>query len=250
MASLIQDQDLNVHFNGASAGGKTNVSKAPRKGGLSGRKPLGDLSNSVKATPYQATKIQKSNVYSFTEKEIGASGISQGASKKKSIPKVSEKVQKSTGRKALSDISNSSKLHLHEASKKNQTAKLSTVSEEQSPHCSIADESFLHDHQECIKAQSKDIGMAEFLHIVGLDNDFSKQTAAARTLPVSNKMKSKSQPRYLELEEVADLLIESQSPLKEDKLDSPPAKTPKLMNHHKGWNGDDYTPSFKLLETP
>ncbi|GKV33010.1 hypothetical protein SLEP1_g41567 [Rubroshorea leprosula] len=237
MASLTQDQDLNVHFNGASAGGKTNVSKAPRKGGLSGRKPLGDLSNSVKATPYQATRIQKSNIFSFTEKEIGASGISQGASKK-SIPKASEKVQKSTGRKALSDISNSSKLHLHEASKKNQTTKLSTVSEERSPHCSIADESFLHDHQECIKAQSKDIGMAEFLHIVGLDNDFSKQTAAARTLPVSNKIK------------VADLLIESPSPLKEDKLDSPPAKTPKPMNHHMGWNGDDYTPSFKLLETP
>lgn len=233
---LVQDQDLNIHFNGASAGGKTNFSKAPRKG-LSGRKPLGDLSNSVKGTPHQATtKVQKSNIFPFTEKE-------------KSVPKASEKVQKSTGRKALSDISNSSKPS--EASKKNtQTAKLSVVAEEQIPHCSVADERFLHNHQDCIKAKSKNISMAEFLHIVGLDNDISKQTAASRAPPPPLSIhKSKSQPSYLELDEIAE------SPMKEDKLfamnDSPRlTKTPKPMNHHHlmEWNGFDC--SFKLLETP
>lgn len=238
-----QDRDLNAQFNGASVGVKANLSKAPRKG----RKPLGDLSNSViAATPYKASQMQKSNIFSFTENDIRASGISQDATKKKNTLKTSQKVQKSTSRKALSDISNSSNHRLHEASKKKQTAKLSTVTEEQFSHCSIADQGFLHNHQECIKAQSKKTSMVEYLHILGLDNDISRQTADARTLSVSNH-KSKSQPSYIELDEIDEF------PMDEDKkkmaiIDSPPTKTPKPMNHQTEWYGNEC--SFELLQTP
>ena len=63
-------------------------------------------------------------------------------------------------RKALSDISNSIKSCVRETEEKNRNAKQSIVIEE---------ECFLHDHQECIKAQKRSMHMNEFLHMFGLD---------------------------------------------------------------------------------
>ncbi|GMJ08788.1 hypothetical protein HRI_004548000 [Hibiscus trionum] len=62
---LIQDQNLNVQFNG-----KANVTKAQRKAGIGGRKPLGDLSNSVKPTPNQTSKKESVKIIPFILKEI------------------------------------------------------------------------------------------------------------------------------------------------------------------------------------
>ncbi|KAK1576262.1 hypothetical protein Q3G72_012480 [Acer saccharum] len=107
VGNLIQDQNLNVHFKGASARGKNNVAKAPRKGAL-GRKPLGDLSNSIQPTPKRSIKKQNSSMLSFTEKETGSSKLTFDGSKKKT-----------GGRTVLSDISNSWKQQLNEAPKKN-----------------------------------------------------------------------------------------------------------------------------------
>ncbi|KAK3220534.1 hypothetical protein Dsin_014504 [Dipteronia sinensis] len=76
---LIKNIDLKLLidiFNGitsASARGKNIVAKAPRKGALSRRKPLGDLSNSIQPTPNRSIKKQNSSMFSFTEKETGAS---------------------------------------------------------------------------------------------------------------------------------------------------------------------------------
>ncbi|KAK0597244.1 hypothetical protein LWI29_023277 [Acer saccharum] len=106
VGNLIQNQ--NVHFKGASAGGKNIVAKAPRKGALSGRKPLGDLSNSIQPTPNQSIKKQNSSMFSFTEKEK----LTFDGNKKKT-----------SGRKALSDTSNSRKQQLNEAPKKNLSTK-------------------------------------------------------------------------------------------------------------------------------
>ncbi|MBA0599732.1 hypothetical protein Gorai_005939, partial [Gossypium raimondii] len=153
--SLIQDQNLNVQFNG-----KANISKALRKASTGGRKPLGDLSNSVNPTAKQISKKENSKIITFTEKETVAFKLPNDSSRKKSVPKASEKVQAS-GRKALSDISNSGKPHLQGTSK-NQTAKLCIPED-------ISEEGFLHNHEECIKAQKRAISTNEFLRILGLD---------------------------------------------------------------------------------
>ncbi|KAK0597850.1 hypothetical protein LWI29_029181 [Acer saccharum] len=104
VGNLIQDH--NIHFKGASVGGKNIFAKAPRKEALSRRKPLGDLSNSIQPTPNRSIKKQNSSMFSFTEKETGASKLTFDGNKKKT-----------SGRKALSDISNSRKKQLNEAPK-------------------------------------------------------------------------------------------------------------------------------------
>lgn len=154
-----------ISIAGSSVGSKTNVLKG--KGGLGGRRPLGDLSNSGKPDLNHAPKKQTSKNLTFIGEESGASQIRNDTSKKKSISKASEKVKTGT-RKALSDISNSSKPHLHGASKKNLNQKFSVAAQE-ALH-PIAEEQFLHNHQECIKAQTKSMDIDEFLTTVGLDN--------------------------------------------------------------------------------
>ncbi|XP_022733648.1 uncharacterized protein LOC111287387 [Durio zibethinus] len=247
---LIKDQNLDVHYNGASGVGKANISKAPRKAGVGGRKPLGDLSNSVNPTPNRTSKKENSKVLSFTEKDSCASKLTHDSSKKKSVSKASEKVQ-AGGRKALSDISNSGKPHLQETSKKNQTAKLTILAEDPSHPKDIAEEGFLHNHEECIKAQKGAISMKEFLRILGLD-DFSKQSASTKEPPLSNKMMYMSPPRDFEPLEMTKLLIEDPSPPKHKmsrKLDSAPP-SPEPLDHYIHWNDPEYIPSFKLIESP
>ncbi|XP_022761558.1 uncharacterized protein LOC111307712 [Durio zibethinus] len=246
---LIQDQNLTIHYNGASIAGKANISKAPRKGGISGRKPLGDLSNSVIPTPNQTSKKDNAK-FSFTEKETGASKLTHDSSKKKSVSKGSEKVQ-GGGRKALSDISNSGKPCLQETSKKNQTEKLSILAEDPNQPKDIAQEGYLHNHEECIKAQKRAISTNEFLRILGLD-DFSKQSASAKEPPMSNKMMPMSPPRNFEAGQMTELLIEDLSPPKHKlsrKLDSAPP-SPEPLDHYMHWNDPEYILSFKLIESP
>ncbi|KAE8727283.1 putative Hydroxyproline-rich glycofamily protein [Hibiscus syriacus] len=114
---LIQDQNLNAQFNA-----KNNVSKAQRKAGIGGRKPLGDLSDSVKTTPNQKSKKENAKTIPFIEKKIGIFNLLHDSSKTNSVCKAFEKVQ-ATGRKALSDISNSGKAYSQGTLKKNQKAK-------------------------------------------------------------------------------------------------------------------------------
>ncbi|XVF84325.1 hypothetical protein PTKIN_Ptkin17bG0027900 [Pterospermum kingtungense] len=265
---FIQDQNLNVHYNGASVVGKPNISKAPRKAGIGGRKPLGDLSNSVNLTPNQTSKKENSKMFSFAEKEIGASKLTYDSSKKKSLSKPSEKAQiggmndssrkksvfkasekvQTGGRKALSDISNSGKPLLQDTSKKNQTAKLATLAENPSKCKDIAEEGFLHNHEECIKVQKKAISTNEFLRILGLD-DFSKQSVSAKEHPISNKMMHMSPPRYFEPAEMTELLLSPPKHKMSRKVDSGPP-SPEPLDHYMHWNDPKYIPSFKLIESP
>ncbi|KAH9695888.1 hypothetical protein KPL71_022952 [Citrus sinensis] len=240
---IIHDQNLNIRSNGAAAGGKSTVSKASKKGGLGGRKPLADLSNSVNLTLNQSLKKQNSN--NFADRVIGASKskIRIDGSEKKSFSKALEKLQTS-GRKALSDISNWEKPHLHEAPKKNLNAKLNIATEEDVSD--IAGEGFLHDHQECIKAQTKAVDIDEILRTVGLDNGFLKQ---AKPLQLSELMPV-SPPRYLGLQELPEEQLEDPSPWKYDRfsdLDSPPPcrslKSPNIL-----WK--DHDADFMLTESP
>lgn len=246
---LIQDQNFNVHYNvttpGASVGGKTNVLKAQRKGGLGGRKPLSDLSNSGNPALDQAPKKQTSKNLTVIEENSGAYKIPNDASKRKSLFKTSEKVQ-SGSRKALSDISNSGKPRLQESSKKNLNMKLSVVAEEPLSPSAIAEEQFLHNHQECIKAQTKPMDLDEFLKTVGLTNDFSKYLASPWAPP-------ESPLEHLELEEMAEQPIQDQPTWKYEmscELDSPPpCKTPKSPNDCMLKKEFDFI-NFKLMESP
>lgn len=144
--------------------------KSQKKGGLGGRKPLGDLSNSAKPAPTQASKNANSKNYAFIGEVVTSSKATQDASNKKSNFKTFDKVQ-TRSRKALSDISNSGKPNLQEASKKKQNTKLSVVEEDFVCPNGILEEGFLHNHQECIKAQTRtmDMDMDQFQNTLGLN---------------------------------------------------------------------------------
>ncbi|KAK8663493.1 hypothetical protein V6N13_083309 [Hibiscus sabdariffa] len=271
-AGLIQDQNVNVRFNG-----KGNVSKAQRKAGVGGRKPLGDLSNSVKPTPKQISKKENSKIIPFTGKEISALKLTHDSSKNKSLSKASEKVQ-ATGRKALSDISNSGKPYSQGTSKKNQTAKVSILEEDLHRLADIAEEGCLHNREDCIKAQKRAISTNEFLRILGLD-DFSKHSASAKEYSLSNKMEVNHSNRFSShgslamdcLKDTSLLLLQPMSPPRNaepDKMNvmlseelSPPkhkssrkldsfAASPELLDQHMQWDDPKYIPSFKLIESP
>ncbi|KAL4274063.1 hypothetical protein GQ457_13G018030 [Hibiscus cannabinus] len=216
---LIRDQNVNLNYTG-----KANMATAPRKGGIGGRKPLGDLSNSVNRKLIQTSKKENSKVLPFTEKETAVSKLAHDSSKKKSVSKASEKAQVG-GRKALSDISNSGKPCLKEMSKKIQTSKLTILAENPSEPGDITKEGFLHNHDECIKAQKKAINNKEFLQILGLE-DFVKLPASAKGIHMPNEKQPMSPWRHVEAkEEIIEMLIEDWSPPRHKmstKLDSAP----------------------------
>lgn len=135
--------------------------KSQKKGGLGGRKPLGDLSNSGKPAPTQPSKKANPKNFAFIE-------AIQDSSIKKNSFKAFDKVQTGS-RKALSDISNSGKPNLQEESKKKQNLKLGVVEEDfVCPNGGILEEGFLHNHQECIKAQTMTMDVDQFLNTLGL----------------------------------------------------------------------------------
>ncbi|KAG6741967.1 hypothetical protein POTOM_055248 [Populus tomentosa] len=190
---------------------------------VSRRKPLGDLSNSMKTD---------------------APRIPRDASKTKSISKASGKVQ-TAGRKPLSDISNSRK---PETKKKSFNAKLSVLTEEPDLTSATAEEKFLHNHEECIKAQTRAMDIDEFLQSIGLNDDFSKKLGISCSPPTSTM---KSPPRPLQLEAMTEQLHEDKS--WEYKLDSSsPFRTPISPKQYMDWwkDHDDNCINFKLIETP
>lgn len=86
---------------------------------------------------------------------------------KAKIPKATEK-GKAGGRKALRDLTNSVKPPPKQVPSVGR--KLNAVAEENvSTSCKV-DEGFLHNHQECIKAQMKAVDIDYFLKSVGLNN--------------------------------------------------------------------------------
>uniref|UniRef100_A0A6N2M4P9 Uncharacterized protein n=1 Tax=Salix viminalis TaxID=40686 RepID=A0A6N2M4P9_SALVM len=184
---------------------------------VSRRTPLGDLSNSMKAV---------------------ASRIPHDASKMKIISKAPGKWQ-TAGRKPLSDISNSRK---PETKKQSFNAKtLPVLTEESDQTSAIAEEKCLHNHQECVKAQTRAMDINEFLQSIGLKDDFSKQLAAPCS-PLASITKMKSPPRPLQPEATVEQLPKDQS--WEFNLDSPsPFGTP-ISQIYRDWKDLDCCISF------
>ncbi|KAL0299559.1 UNVERIFIED_CONTAM: putative aquaporin NIP5-1 [Sesamum radiatum] len=157
---LIQDQNLNLLYNGATPVGKPTVGKTGRRGGLTGRKALNDISNSRKPSEIPSRKKENSSNIISIEKDPSDA--------KARLTKVVNEKGKVAGRKALTDLTNSVKPLAQQASRAGQ--KLNAVAEEKAPS-SLVEERFLHNHQECIKARMKSVDMDYFLKSVGLNND-------------------------------------------------------------------------------
>ncbi|KAJ7969898.1 neuron navigator 1-like [Quillaja saponaria] len=243
--SMIQDQNFNVQFSGETVLRKTNVSKGVKKGGAGGRKPLGDLSNSGKPSINQAPKQFGSKNFTFIKEENVTANIRNDAPRNKSVSKASEKLQ-TTNRKALTDISNSGKPHVQHTREK-QSMKMNAYTEEPLHLSAIAEEQFLHNHQECIKSQSKAMEKGQFLRTVGLDKDVSAYLAFPSERTASNILRSDNHLKYLELEEMAE---EEPTEVRSTtgQLDSPHCKSPKSPNLSTSWKDSDI--NFKLMETP
>ncbi|PSS04385.1 Protein transport protein like [Actinidia chinensis var. chinensis] len=245
--SLIRDQNLNVHSDVAPLGLKSNGSKAQKHGAVGGRRALNDISNSGRPLALQTSKNHNSKNVIPVGEEIGPSKLILGG-KTKNISKAPEKVH----RKALSDLANSGKPHLHQASKKNHGKKLGAVVEEQILPHAVAEEQFLHNHESCIKAQAKAVDMDYFLKTIGLDNGNSMQLASPWVSPLPKKLKSERPSRYSEMEAVSELLYEDRSRWKKTDLHSEltpcgTLKSPKPS--YLLWKKCN-SPKFTLTETP
>ncbi|KAM0990559.1 hypothetical protein ACFX2C_009060 [Malus domestica] len=232
LGALFQDQNLSVHSKGASLVGKGDALKTTKKGGLGGRKPLGDLSNSGKpAALTQASKKQSSKVI-----------ICGDASNNKGLSKASDKVQTST-RNALRDISNT-----RDAPVKNNTKQRVMPKQPVCPD-NIAEEGFLHNHQECMKAQDMDEihQFRQFLMALGVHSDSSEKLTSSCASSQPSKSEPQSPSKYMGLEEIP----EDRNPWQSDNLESPPpCKSPKSPYGYTDslliWEDCD----FKLTNTP
>ncbi|KAI3458114.1 hypothetical protein Pfo_014777 [Paulownia fortunei] len=237
---LIQDQNLNLLYNGATPVGKTNVAKADKRG-LGGRKALNDISNSRKPSVIQSTKKDNSTNVISIEKDPSAA--------RANFSKVPEK-GKIGGRKALTDLTNSVKPSSQQPSRIGR--KLNTVAEENVPS-SMVEERFLHNHQECIKTQIKAVDMDYFLKSVGLSNDLPVRLSAKRAFQSSSK-KPESNMKHLEIQEIPEQFFENEVPPRKkselpgyycDVCQSPKSPKPPYVN----WE-DDYFSDLTVIETP
>lgn len=138
---------------GTTPGGKTDVTKADKRGGLGGRRrALNDISNSRNPSSFPSKKKDSSiNVISIDKDPSTVKGKSSKAAEKGRV----------AGRKALSDLTNSVKARPKQIPSLGR--KLNAVAEE-------AEDGFLHNHQECIKAQTITVEKDYFLKTVGLAN--------------------------------------------------------------------------------
>ncbi|KAL3650513.1 hypothetical protein CASFOL_006916 [Castilleja foliolosa] len=196
---LIQDQNLNILYNGA----KTNAVKAEKKTRVAGRKALNDISNSRKL---------QTNVISIEKDPVAIA--------KAKLPKTTEK-GKVGGRKALTDVTNSVK---------QPAAKQSLSSSKGMKLGPVADEGFLHNHQECVKAQAKGVDVGYFLKSVGLSNDIHMQVSASRAL---EKLESN---KHWEMEE---MLFEDQEV---HQCLSPVCRSPQsLRAPYMSWDDDIFS---------
>ncbi|KAH9611059.1 hypothetical protein KSS87_018962 [Heliosperma pusillum] len=197
-----------------------NVFRGPEKlKSKAGRKPLGDVTNSSK--PLGKNKASAKTFNEF---------------------KGPEKVQAKVVRKPLGDLTNSQRPRAQEKlSKKNCVETVSAVSELK-VYDWVKEERFLHNHDECVKAQRQATTMSTdyFLETVGLKKDSSSlHTTMIRNMSTASDIESYTS---MELEEFE---IDICAPA------SPP--TPKAPGSPPCWNIDWKNLNFspvKLKDSP
>ncbi|XP_042053154.1 protein PATRONUS 2-like isoform X2 [Salvia splendens] len=216
---LIQDQNLNFLYS-TTPGGKTDVTKADKRGGLGGRRALNDISNSRNPSSFHSKKKDSSiNVISIDKHPSTVKGESSKAAEKGRVG----------GRKALSDLTNSVKPRPKQIPSLGR--KLNAVAEE-------AKDGFLHNHQGCIKAQTMSVDKDYFLKTVGLANDIAALPSARKALPLSSKKGYVKHPTMEELLELPSCL-------------SPACRSPQsLKGPYTMYREDDYFTDLMMIETP
>ncbi|KAI3508318.1 hypothetical protein L1887_23324 [Cichorium endivia] len=210
--NVIQDQNFSVHFDGVKTNGST-VQK--NRGGLGGRKALNDISNSGKPPALNTSRKQN-------PKNVIPIGEDLGVPKKAHV----------SGRKALVDLTNSVKpftTQQQSLKKKNQGKK----------PIAIAEECFLHNHDECIKSQKKslDLDFDQFLKTIGLHEDVCCES-------MTRKSRDENVSMFVEMDDILEPIIEDEvgkSPI----CGSP--NSPERVSYMKDY---DEFPSFMLTETP
>ncbi|KAJ9675539.1 hypothetical protein PVL29_024461 [Vitis rotundifolia] len=224
---LIRDQNMKFHFDG-----------------IGERKALGDLTNSGKPSPIKASKRHCSMIFTSVGEEVDAFRSKQIRSRN-SISRAQEKAQTSERKRNPFPMFQIIKMvkpltwgHGSNSGLPKIWVVTTSVMEEHFLPNSIAEEQFLHNHEECIKAQNMNMSKDYFLETIGLHNDFSMQLPSCHVPPPASSRKPK-----LELEEIAKLMIEDQSPLClkielpcEYKSSSCSPKTPKSSNPNTGSN--------------
>lgn len=115
-----------------------------RVGGLGGRKALNDISNSGKPPALNTSRKQN-------PKNVIPIGEDLGVSKKTQV----------SGRKALGDLTNSVKPLIQQQQ---------SLKKKKNSSIAVAEERFLHNHDECVKSQKKslDLDFDQFLKNIGL----------------------------------------------------------------------------------
>ncbi|CAN1179827.1 hypothetical protein LINPERPRIM_LOCUS12357 [Linum perenne] len=167
-----------------------------------------------------------------------------------SVGKASGKLRASPrNRKALSDISNSAKLQKGSETSKKPVVKerLNVVAEEEPPvaECGF-EEGFLHNHDECIKAQTREMDVEEFMRIISMDGDCPMQfgSPGGSTMMTTSFEPESPERNYKSLVEEGswDLKLSPTWSL------SPPPSPPKL---DLSWmDEDDGCFNLKLIDSP
>ncbi|KAL9164486.1 hypothetical protein ABFS82_06G107300 [Erythranthe guttata] len=237
---LIQDQNLNILYNGSTPGVKADVTKADKRGGgLGGRKALNDISNSRKPSMVHSVRKDNNptNVISIDKDSFDG---------KAKLSKAAEK-GKAGGRKALRDLTNSVKPPPKLAPSVGR--KLNAVAEEKFPG-SVVEERFLHNHRECVAAQAKAVDMDYFLMSVGLSNDIPVKLSGRKALQLSSK-KAESKMKHLEMEEISaeHLCGDEVVRFKKSEL-SPACRSPKSPRApYTNWEDDELS-ELMVIQTP
>nr|GME06276.1 protein PATRONUS 2 [Ipomoea batatas] len=193
-SQLIQDQNINFGCDGTAFGTNTNnISKAQNKGRLGTRRALNDISNSTKPTALQASKKTNSSIIS-----VGADDPNTKFGTGGKLSTTSRAKKQVGGRKALGDLTNSSKPSVQQqVPKKGYGGKISV---------DPVEEGYLHNHQECIKEQRRVMNMDCFHKEVGLANVSSMPlllTPRAYPPPSLQPKKLETPLKLIEIEEVA-----------------------------------------------
>lgn len=166
-----------------------------------GRKPLSDMTNSRK--PLAKDKSSVKNISGFKAPE--------------------KVVQPKVGRKPLGDLTNSKKPPAQEkSSKKNCIGNLSAAVNKEQVHSLALGEGFLHNHDECIKANRQSFTMSTdyFLETVALKRD---STSATTTSWLCQPLKASNLELeiLMEIEEMEIGNLDLCAPLSSPTLKSP-----------------------------
>ncbi|CAH1445537.1 unnamed protein product [Lactuca virosa] len=215
--NVIQDQNFSVHFNGVKTVQKNRV------GGLGGRKALNDISNSGKPPALNTSRKQN-------PKNVIPIGEDLGVSKKTQV----------SGRKALGDLTNTVKplTQQQQSSKKKNQGKNSIA---------VAEERFLHNHDECVKSQKKslDLDFDQFLKNIGLHEDVCCESVKRNQ--VARKPRDENVFVEMEMEEILEPIIEDDAFGERSPIFGSP-NSPRMWSYMK--KDYDEFPSFILTETP